>query len=420
MKDNLRSYTQIDKDKKKKSQIFPDVKGSIDSFNHSMQFNDGSCTTAMAEDISDDTIHSKDIYNAILNQFKTSEKPIMGACYILPDGLFLDPGNAHGNVDEFVISNFPEIDQEDYLNGYLMDAEQCVRLNDGRAGSFTFDRYITLPNVITSNQIYAIKDWLEEYPYDEITVSSVNGSMVEFNLSDGISRIMNRIKKYKASNILAEDIDEKELPDLLDDNIIEEEDAGVSSMFIDAINSCWSSIDDYHSILVTLDALDRHEYDDILNDLLEQKNKEVGALQGILEVLTPSGDQIEQGKEEAQDQIAFDSVEESFDLYPSKNKFNTDSINEDFQIINGRKNKIDFRGKDLTLDNIVEWIKLKNTKVYNNKLCEELKLDSNFSVKDQLTRRQVFNVLRESKLEQKLCDDFGIKESDLHKAYWNM
>ena len=114
-----------------------------------------------------------------------------------------------------------------------------------------------------------------------------------------------------------EDEDENMLPDVSEDAIIGDEDAGISSLFIDAINDCWSTIDNYHSIIVTLDSLDRHEFDDTLQGLLEDKNKEVGALQGILEMLSPASAKIEQGKEEAQEESSFDQVEEDFCLNES-------------------------------------------------------------------------------------------------------
>lgn len=331
MKSNLNAYITIDDVKRRKSPIMPDVKGSIDSFNHAIEgVGDVPGTgMAMSEAIEDDVPVGDDIFNAVLHQFPSTDFPEKGASFILPSGKFLDPDRAHGEVDEFIVSKFPQIDLTDYPNGYMVDSEQCVRLNDGRGKSFTFDRYITLPNYITSDQLYSIETWLEQYPYETITVSDTKGNLAEFNIQeDGISYIMNRIKKYKNTQILSEDYDsineadeivvdnenqENTLPDLAEENIIDQEDAGISSMFIDMINECWNVIDNYHSVIVTLDSLNRHEFDETLQGLLEEHNKEVGALQGILEMLSPASSQIEQGKEEVQDQISFDQVEEGFD-----------------------------------------------------------------------------------------------------------
>lgn len=319
--DNLKAYTEIDEKKKRKSPILPDVKGSIESANHVLGGvgNIPGTGMGMVEDVRNDVDDYDDIFLAVQRQFPVTESPARGAVYILPDGKFLGTNSSHGQVDSFVEDNFPDIKLTDYPNGYLVDAEQCVKMNDGRGASFTFDRYITLPKYITNDQINSIENWLEEYPYDFIKVDDTLGHMVEFSLvNDGISRIMNRIKKYKNTQILSEDIENTDLPDVTED-IIEDEDAGISSLFIDRINECWDSIDQYHSIIVTLDSLGRHEFDETLTELLEGRNKEVGALQGILESLSPASAQIEQGKEEAQDQISFDDIHEDFDLEESLN-----------------------------------------------------------------------------------------------------
>lgn len=341
MKNNIDAYITIDDVKRKKSPILPDVEGSIDSFNHAVGgIGDIPGTgMSMTEAKEDDIPVGDDIFKAILNQFPVTDFPEKGASFILPSGKFLDPDKAHGEVEEFIVDNFPQIDIMDYPNGYMVDSEQCIRVNDGRGKSFTLDRYITLPKYITADQIYALEDWLKEYPYESITVSDTFGHIAEFNLEeDGITYLMNRIRKYKNTQILSEGYDsineaedividnedeESKLPDLAEENIIGQEDAGISSMFIDLINSCWDMIDTYHSVIVTLDSLDRHDFDETLQGLLEERNKEVGALQGILELLSPASSQIEQGKAEAQDQVAFDEIEDDLNLGESYIKEST-------------------------------------------------------------------------------------------------
>lgn len=329
MENNLDAYTKIDEKKKKKHEIGVDVKGSIDAFNHVLSGTGDmpGMGCALGEAKENDIPVADDIFLAIQKEFPVTDFPQKGAQFILPSGRFLNPVKAHGEVDEFIVNKFPEINILDYPNGYMVDSENCVRVNDGRGQSFTYDRYITLPKVITNEQIYAIEDWLKEYPYSEISVGDVEGHLAQFTLDDGINNIINRIKKYKNSHILSEDADnmddEKNLPDIAEENIIKQEDAGISSMFIDAINDCWSAIDNYHSMVVTLDSLDRHDFDDILRGLLEDRNKEVGALQGVLELLSPAGDEIEPSKEEAQDQLAFDAVEEDFQMNESIQKRKT-------------------------------------------------------------------------------------------------
>lgn len=105
--------------------------------------------------------------------------------------------------------------------------------------------------------------------------------------------------------------EDKNLPDIAEESIIEQEDAGISALFIDAINECWSAIDMYNSMIVTLDSLDRHEFDETLKSLLEDRNKEVGSLQAVLELVNDSSKEVEQGRSEVEDSIAFDVVGES-------------------------------------------------------------------------------------------------------------
>ena len=135
---------------------------------------------------------------------------------------------------------------------------------------------------------------------------------------DGYNGFEDDDDEFVEDDMMTEELgDVGDLPDLSEENIIAQEDAGISSLFIDAINECWNMIDSYHSIIVTLDSLDRHEFDDTLQGLLEERNKEVGALQGILEMLSPASAKIEQGKEEAQEESSFDQVEEDFGLNES-------------------------------------------------------------------------------------------------------
>ena len=119
------------------------------------------------------------------------------------------------------------------------------------------------------------------------------------------------IQRIKSERLLKEMKEDKNLPDVAEESIIEQEDAGISALFIEAINECWSAIDMYNSMIVTLDSLDRHEFDETLKSLLEDRNKEVGSLQAILELVNNSSKEVEEGRSEVEDSIAFDVVEES-------------------------------------------------------------------------------------------------------------
>ena len=392
MQNNLDAYTKVDEKKRKKSPFMPNVEGCIDAFNQHVAGVGAIPGTGMSEAVEDDVPVGDDIFKAVLNEFPVTDFPEKGASYILPSGKFLDPDKSHGEVDEFIVTHFPQIDLMDYPNSYMVDSEQCVRVNDGRGKSFTYDRYITLPKYLTTQQIYSIEKWLKEYPYEEITVGDTFGHAADFNLEDGITYLMNRIKKYKNTQILSEgyeSINEADLPDLSENNIIADEDAGISSMFIDAVNECWSMIDNYHSMIVTLDSLNRHEFDETLRGLLDERNKEVGALQGILELLAPGSPNIEIGKEEAQDQISFDEVGDDSD----------EGLLEDFS------------GKELTMDNIIQWIK-DNHPRYAKRICKEFGASL-----DSIPKRDLISVLEEVKLIPKLCADFGITENKFYSLY---
>lgn len=470
--------------------------------------------------------NTNDILDSVIEYFGKDDKCRPGACYILPDGSFINVDH-HGDVDEFIIDNY-DIEPEQFLNTYLVDFENCVRCNDGRGKSFTLDRYITLPKTITNHQIYSIEDWLKEYPHEKISISSVDGQVANFNLiEDGISYIINRIKRYQNSNILVEeesndlpktensllrermkdyneDIEKSELPDLSDENIISQEDAGINSLFIDLINDCWSIIDNYHSIIVTLDSLGRHEFDETLKSLLEDRNKEVGSLQGILEILSPSSSQIELGKSETEDQVAFDEVHEDFGLdetfVKEDYKYSIDDIevgdyvvlnkqhkwsgkvqlvpvkvfsigtfgkntfscgiemkgegdisnvvyvasswedandwienhkqytskelddvikNEEIELYEASSVHADFSDKELTVKNIIEWFE-KNHPKYVNRLRKEFNLPLDSILSDQLTKEDIYNLIKELRLEKSLCNDFGISESEYHSKYVDM
>ena len=89
-------YTNISDKKRKKSAIMPDVKGSIDSFNHAVEGTGNMVGTGMAmaedvEDIQNEILASDDIFTAIENNFPITDFPEKGATFILPNGKFLNP-----------------------------------------------------------------------------------------------------------------------------------------------------------------------------------------------------------------------------------------------------------------------------------------------------------------------------------------
>lgn len=95
----------------------------------------------------------------------------------------------------------------------------------------------------------------------------------------------------------------EELFDTPDDTTL-----GVTNVIINSINKCWESISDFNGIIATLR---EHEYEDlipIIEDIIDTENSNVGKLQQIVEILSPSSDEnIDAGKEEAIQSI--DTVE---------------------------------------------------------------------------------------------------------------
>lgn len=87
----------------------------------------------------------------------------------------------------------------------------------------------------------------------------------------------------------------EELFDTPDDTTL-----GVTNVIINSINKCWESISDFNGIIATLR---EHEYEDlipIIEDIIDSENSNVGKLQQIVEILSPSSDEnIDAGKEEA-------------------------------------------------------------------------------------------------------------------------
>lgn len=198
-------FPKVRRSTKNKSVIMPDVKGSVEIFNH-VSDTVGLIPVpgmSMGENYSlNDLINNRDIFDDIIHTYTTQSSPSKGPAYILPDGRFLYLERAHGEVDEYVADKYG-VDLVDYPNSYLVDKFDCVRLNDGNK-SFYWDTYITLPKNVTSSQIYSIEEWLENYDRDRISVGSVlNSNFTEYS-TDDINRIVNRIKYYKTNKVLKE------------------------------------------------------------------------------------------------------------------------------------------------------------------------------------------------------------------------
>ena len=75
--------------------------------------------------------------------------------------------------------------------------------------------------------------------------------------------------------------------------------SGVVDILIDFINKKWDNIRDLNSIIVTLQG---EGYDDmcpVVETILEDENTSIGKLQQLIELVSPSTQSIEDGKQQA-------------------------------------------------------------------------------------------------------------------------
>lgn len=83
---------------------------------------------------------------------------------------------------------------------------------------------------------------------------------------------------------------------------------GISTILIDAINKKWDSISNFNSIVVNLQAEGYDDMIDVINSILEDEHNHVGQLQKLVEILNPEAEEIEVGKEEAEETLDSEST----------------------------------------------------------------------------------------------------------------
>ena len=83
--------------------------------------------------------------------------------------------------------------------------------------------------------------------------------------------------------------------------------AGLTSLLIDSINKEWDTINEYNSIAITAEDAGYETIAKVLEEINTEENKHVGQLQELLKLLSPNAEAIDQGKEEAEDQIDDDA-----------------------------------------------------------------------------------------------------------------
>ena len=82
---------------------------------------------------------------------------------------------------------------------------------------------------------------------------------------------------------------------------------GISDIIIDSINKKWDNIRDFNSIIVNLNDEGYEELVPVIESILEDENKNVGKLQQLVELISPTASSIDDGRQEAIDEL--DNVE---------------------------------------------------------------------------------------------------------------
>ncbi len=98
---------------------------------------------------------------------------------------------------------------------------------------------------------------------------------------------------------------------------------GISTILIDAINKKWDSISNFNSIIVNLQAEGYDDMIDVINSILEDEHNHVGQLQKLVEILNPEAEEIEVGKNEAEETLELPEEEIAESLNESSS-FNDD------------------------------------------------------------------------------------------------
>lgn len=83
--------------------------------------------------------------------------------------------------------------------------------------------------------------------------------------------------------------------------------AGLTALLIEAINGEWETINQYNSLAMNAREEGYDEIATIIDELNTEENKHVGQLQQALKLLSPNANAIEQGEQEAVEQLDDDT-----------------------------------------------------------------------------------------------------------------
>lgn len=83
---------------------------------------------------------------------------------------------------------------------------------------------------------------------------------------------------------------------------------GISDIIIDSINKKWDNIRDLNSIIVNLNEEGFEDMVPVIESILEDENKNVGKLQQLVELISPTAKSIDDGRQEAIDELDNDEI----------------------------------------------------------------------------------------------------------------
>lgn len=108
---------------------------------------------------------------------------------------------------------------------------------------------------------------------------------------------------------------------------------GISDIIIDSINKKWDNIRDFNSIIVNLNEEGYEDLVPVIQSILEDENKNVGKLQQLVELISPNAKSIDDGKQEAIDELDNTDIKveemklsENFPNVPEKVTTNVDPV----------------------------------------------------------------------------------------------
>lgn len=98
--------------------------------------------------------------------------------------------------------------------------------------------------------------------------------------------------------------------------------SGVADMLMSAINTKWNTISELTSMSVNLEDEGYTDFIDVINEIIEDENKNIGKLQHLLSIVSPSTENIEDGEQEAEDALSESlDKDEMARITPEINKF---------------------------------------------------------------------------------------------------